>query len=69
MCVDCERLYLELQKQESISYGLRKRITSLKGELKYERVEKAKLLKEKRETRQRLHYRNGQKRGSHGRNG
>lgn len=66
MCADCERLHAELQKQAAIMYGLRKRISSLKGELKYERVEKAKLIKEKRH---RDHYRNGQKRGSHGRNG
>jgi hypothetical protein len=61
MCQDCERLYEELKKQEAISYGLRKWISSLKGELKYERREKAKLLKEKREQKQ--HYRNGRKRG------
>lgn len=66
MCQDCERLYEELQKQEAISYGLRKRISSLKGELKFERKEKAKLLKEKKEQQ---HYRNGQKRGKRGRNG
>jgi hypothetical protein len=60
MCNDCVRLYEELQKQESISYGLRKRITSLQGELRWERKEKAKLVKEKKE---KLHYRNGQKRG------
>ena len=66
MCNDCVRLWEELQKQEAISYGLRKRISSLKGELKYERQSKAKLLKEKKEA---THYRNGQKRGRHGRNG
>jgi hypothetical protein len=54
-------LYEELQKQESISYGLRKRITSLKGELRYERQQKSVLIKEAREKKQ--HYRNGQKRG------
>lgn len=68
MCADCERLYQELQKQEGISYGLRKRITSLKGELRYERQEKAKLIKELKEKRKN-HYRNGQKRGKFGRNG
>jgi hypothetical protein len=61
MCNDCVRLYEELQKQESISYGLRKRITSLKGELRYERQQKSVLIKEAREKKQ--HYRNGQKRG------
>lgn len=63
MCQDCERLFEELQKQEAISYGLRKRISALKGELRYERKEKAKLLKEKREQKKKQHYRNGQKRG------
>lgn len=66
---DLERLYEELQKQEAIAYGLKKRISALKGELKHERQEKDKLLKELREKRKKEHYRNGQKRGSHGRNG
>jgi hypothetical protein len=66
MCQDCERLYEELKKQEAISYGLRKRISSLKGELKFERREKAKLLKEKKEQQ---HYRNSRKKGMRGRNG
>ena len=69
MCEDCVRLYDELQKQEGISYGLRKRITSLKGELRHERKEKGKLLKELKEKRKKEHYRNGQKRGANGRNG
>lgn len=66
---DLQRLYEELQKQEAIAYGLKKRISALKGELKHERQEKDKLLKELREKRKKEHYRNGQKRGSHGRNG
>lgn len=66
MCNDCVRLYDDLQKQAAVMYGLRKRISSLKGELKYERQSKAKLLKEKKEQH---HYRNGQKRGRYGRNG
>jgi hypothetical protein len=66
MCQDCVRLYDELKKQAAVMYGLRKRISSLKGELKYERKSKAQLLKEKRESQ---HYRNGQKRGRHGRHG
>lgn len=60
MCQDCNRLHEELQKQAGIMYGLRKRITNLKGELKYERVKNAELVKE---NRQKQHYRNGQKRG------
>lgn len=66
MCTDCIRLYDELQKQEAISYGLRKRISSLKGELKYERQSKAQLIKEKKKQQ---HYRNGQKRGRNGHHG
>jgi hypothetical protein len=62
-------LYAELQKQESISYSLRKRITSLKSELRYERQKNGKLEKELREQKKRDHYRNGRKRGSYGRNG
>lgn len=69
MCEDCVRLYDELQKQEGISYSLRKRITSLKGELRHERQEKGKLLKELKEKRKLDHYRNGQKRGMRGMNG
>jgi hypothetical protein len=66
MCSDCVRLHEELQKQSAIMYGLRKRISSLKGELRYERKSKAELIKEKKKT---THYRNGQKRGMRGRNG
>lgn len=66
MCEDCQRLYDELQKQEAVSYGLRKHITSLRGELKFERREKEKLLKELKEKRKHDHYRNGQKRGQRG---
>lgn len=67
---DVARLYAELQKQEAISYGLRKRVTSLQGELRHERQKNGKLIKELKEERKRKeHYRNGQKRGSYGRNG
>ena len=69
MCSDCIALYDELQKQEAISYGLRKRITALKGDLRHERQEKGKLIKELKERRKKEHYRNGQKRGRNGRNG
>jgi hypothetical protein len=65
MCNDCVRLHEELQKQAAISYGLRKRISALKGELKYERQSKAQLIKEKKE---RQHLRKGQKRSHYGRN-
>jgi hypothetical protein len=62
MCNDCGRLHAELQKQSAEMYGLRKRITSLVGELKYERREKGKLIKEKKKG-QKQHYKNG-KRGT-----
>lgn len=60
MCQDCERLYEELKKQQAIMFGLRKRISSLNGELRHERREKQKLIKQNKEKQ---HYRNGQKRG------
>lgn len=66
---DLERVYAELQKQEGISYSLRKRITSLQAELRFERRKNGKLQKELKEQKKQEHYRNGQKRGCHGRNG
>jgi hypothetical protein len=69
MCEDCVRLYDELQKQETISYGLRKRVTYLTNDLRHERQKNGKLLKELKEQRKKEHYRNGQKRGRNGRNG
>ena len=66
MCQDCQRLHEELQKQSAIMYGLRKRISSLKGELRYERQSKAQLIKEKKKKDL---IRKGQKRGFYGRNG
>jgi hypothetical protein len=66
---DLERLYAELQKQEAIQFGLRKRITSLKNELRYERQKNGKLEKLLKEHKKKDHYRNGQKRGKHGQNG
>lgn len=66
MCQDCQRLHEELQKQSAIMYGLRKRISSLKGELRYERKAKALLIKEKKKKEP---LRKGQKRGKYGRNG
>lgn len=67
MCQDCERLYEELQKQESISFGLRRTISNLRGEVRYERREKEKLQKEMRKNRK-PHLRKGQKRSHFGRN-
>jgi hypothetical protein len=68
MCKDCERLHEQLQEQSGIMFGLRRRISQLRGELKYERREKEKIIKEKRKN-QKPQLRKGQKRGQHGRNG
>lgn len=65
MCQDCVRLHEELQSQSAIMYSLRKRISSLKGELRYERRSKALLIKEKKKKDP---LRKGQKRGRYGRN-
>jgi Zn-finger protein len=66
MCNDCTRLHEQLQQQSEEMYGLRKRITRLYGELRYERKSKAKLLKEKKE-KEKQHVRKGQKRSRFGR--
>lgn len=63
MCNDCAVLYEKMKSQEREMYSMKKTITSLRGELRYERKEKEKLLKEKRQNRNKQHYRNGQKRG------
>lgn len=64
MCNDCTRLHEQLQQQSYEMYGLKRRIIRLRSELKKERREKDKILKEKEKN----HYRNGQKRGKFGRN-
>lgn len=63
MCMDCARLHDELQKHQGEMFALRKRITSLQSELRYERREKAKLIKDKKKE-QKQHYKN-RKRGAH----
>jgi Skp family chaperone for outer membrane proteins len=65
---DVERVYAELQKQEGITYSLRKRITNLQAELRYERRKNGRLQKELKEKQKQEHYRNGQKRSNYGRN-
>lgn len=50
MCQDCVRLHAELHKQAEQMYGLRKDIASLQRELRNERLEKTKLIKEKKMT-------------------
>lgn len=62
MCNDCSVLHERLQKQSAEMYQLKRAITNLRGELKYERREKEKLLVEKKKKQ---HYRNGQKRSAH----
>jgi hypothetical protein len=68
MCRDCEKLHEQLQEQAGIMFGLRKTISNLRGEVRYERREKEKLIKEKKKN-QKPPLRKGQKRGKYGRNG
>ena len=68
MCKDCARLHEQLQEQSGIMFGLRRTISKLRGEVRYERREKEKILKEVKKNRK-PPLRKGQKRGSHGRNG
>ena len=60
MCNDCSVLHKRLQKLSFELYQVKKANSNLRGELKYERREKEKILKEKKKKQ---HYRNGQKRG------
>jgi len=68
MCEDCGRLHEQLQEQAGIMFALRRRITRLRSQLKDERREKEKILKEQNKNNKQ-HLRKGQKRGHHGRNG
>lgn len=61
MCNDCDVLHERLQKLSGELFQMKRANSNLRGELKYERREKEKLLKEKKGKKQ--HYRNGQKRG------
>lgn len=63
MCQDCEVLHERLQQQAGQMFQMRKAIVNLRGQLKYERREKEKILKDRRQEQKRQHYRNGQKRG------
>jgi peptidoglycan hydrolase CwlO-like protein len=60
VCQDCAVLHDRLKELADEMYQVKKRCTRLQGELRHERQERAKLLKERKE---RQHYRNGQKRG------
>lgn len=62
MCNDCAVLHERLQKLSGELYQLKKANSNLRGELKYERREKSKLIVEKKKKQ---HYRNGQKRSAH----
>ena len=66
MCRDCEVLHERLQELSHELFQLKRANTKLKGDLRHERQEKAKLLKEKKQTQ---HYRNEEKRGRNGRHG
>lgn len=67
MCRDCERLHEQLQEQSGEMFGLKRRIARLRSELKKERLEKAKILKEKTKNKK-PELRKGQKRSHYGRN-
>lgn len=62
MCNDCEVLHERLTLQADDLYRLKKTVSNLKGELRYERQARAKLIKEIKAGKKQ-HYRNGQKRG------
>jgi hypothetical protein len=66
MCQDCERLHEQLQQQSYEMYQLRCKIRRLRSELKKERVEKAKLLKDSTKNTK-IRPRKGQKRSRFGR--
>lgn len=67
MCNDCVRLHEQLQEQSATMFGLRRTISNLRGEVRYERREKEKLMKEMRKNRK-PPLRKGQKRSNYGRN-
>lgn len=62
MCNDCVVLHEQLQQQNYQMWQMKRTIINLRGEIKYERKEKMKLVKEKRQ-RQKPKYKNG-KRGT-----
>lgn len=62
MCKDCMVLDERLRKLSGELFQVKKANTNLRAEVKYERREKEKLIKEKKKG-QKQHYRNGQKRG------
>lgn len=48
MCKDCERLHEELYEQSEEMYWLRKQIKNLEANIRSERLDKRKLVKEKK---------------------
>jgi predicted DsbA family dithiol-disulfide isomerase len=58
VCQDCAVLHERLQEMSHELFQVKRACTRLKGELRHERQERAKLLKKEKQ-----HYRNGQKRG------
>lgn len=62
MCSDCDTLHRKLKEQSHEMWTLRKTITKLRNELKYERKVKQQLIREKKK-HQKQRYRNG-KRGT-----
>lgn len=66
MCQDCAVLYEKMKSQENEMYQLKNALRNKNAELRFERRQKEKILKEKKKVN---HYKNGQKRGAHGRHG
>lgn len=62
VCKDCVTLHRRLKELSNELFQVKRANSRLKGEVRHERQEKEKLLKDRREDR-RQHYRNGQKRG------
>lgn len=60
MCQDCSVLHDRLKEVNEELFKVKRANSRLKGEVRYERQAKSKLLKEQKEKH---HYRNGQKRG------
>lgn len=62
MCQDCIVLHEKLQQQNYQMWQMKRAIINLRGEVKYERREKDKLIRERKKN-QKSHYKNG-KRGT-----
>lgn len=66
MCEDCGVLHERLKEMSYELFQVKRACSNLQKDLRKERREKGKLVKDRKEQH---HYRNGQKRGRNGRNG